>query len=62
MEAADLTADAGIPIIIPMHHDTIDGNTGSASALRLYARSKHPQLRVLEVAPFNEITWPAGQT
>ena len=26
-EAADLAADAGIPAMVPMHHDTIAGNT-----------------------------------
>jgi L-ascorbate metabolism protein UlaG (beta-lactamase superfamily) len=57
-EAADLAADAGIPVIIPMHHDTIDGNTGSADELRKYASARHPKLKVVEIAPFTMLNWP----
>ncbi|HKW78307.1 MAG TPA: MBL fold metallo-hydrolase, partial [Candidatus Limnocylindria bacterium] len=57
VEAADLAADAGIATVIPMHHDTIDGNTGSVAALRAYAAERHPLLRVVEVAPFTGIDW-----
>ena len=56
--AADLAADAGIPALVPMHHDTIDGNTGSVPDLRAYARATHPGLRIVEIAPYGEIDWP----
>lgn len=59
--AADLASDAGIPVLVPMHHDTIDGNTGSVTELRTYARAAHPALRIVEIAPFTEITWPLVQ-
>jgi L-ascorbate metabolism protein UlaG (beta-lactamase superfamily) len=58
IEAADLAVDAGIPVLIPMHHDTIDGNTGSVEELREYVRAKHLELRIVEIAPFAEIAWP----
>jgi L-ascorbate metabolism protein UlaG (beta-lactamase superfamily) len=58
VEAADLAADAGIPAIVPMHHDTIAGNTGSAAELKTYVERHHPQLTVVEVAPFAELAWP----
>jgi len=57
-EAADLAAEAGIPAMIPMHHDTIDGNTGSVAALRAYVAASHPRLRVVEVAPYADAVWP----
>lgn len=57
-EAADLAADAGIAAIVPMHHDTIAGNTGSVVHLRTYTAARHPALRVLEIAPFAEMRWP----
>jgi L-ascorbate metabolism protein UlaG (beta-lactamase superfamily) len=57
-EAADLAADAGIPVVIPMHHDTIDGNTGSADELRAYTLAKHPKVQVVEIAPFTALDWP----
>ncbi len=56
--AADLASDAGIPVLVPMHHDTISGNTGSADDLRAYVRKMHTALRVLEIAPFTEIALP----
>ncbi len=59
VEAADLAAEAGIPAMIPMHHDTIDGNTGSVAALRAYVAASHPQLRVVEVAPYADAVWPS---
>src|SRR5207245_8920203 len=58
-EAADLAADAGIPAIVPMHHDTIRGNTGNIADLRAYAAARHPTLRIVELAPFAETSWPA---
>ena len=58
--AADLAAAARIPALVPMHHDTIRGNTGSVDDLRGYVRERHAALRVVEIAPFNEIAWPAG--
>ena len=57
IEAADLAAEAGIPALVPMHHDTIDGNTGSVPDLRAYVRDTHPGLKVVEVAPFTELRW-----
>lgn len=60
LEAADLAATAGIRALVPMHHDTIDGNTGSVAALRVYARDRHPDLAVVELAPFTEARWPPG--
>ena len=51
-EAADLAADAGIPAIVPMHHDTIAGNTGSVAELRSYVAARHPTLRIIEIGPF----------
>ena len=59
VEAADLAAEAGIRAIIPMHHDTIDGNTGSVPALRAYVAERYPALRVIEVAPFGDTVWPS---
>lgn len=59
-EAADLVAGAGIPALVPMHHDTISGNTGSVAELRAYARERYPALRVVEMAPFSQISWPPG--
>ena len=59
VEAADLAAEAGIAAMIPMHHDTIDGNTGSVAALRAYVAASHPGLRVVEVAPFADAEWPS---
>lgn len=56
--AADLAADAGITSIVPMHHDTIAGNTGSVADLRAYVAARHPALRVVEIAPFAWIDWP----
>ena len=58
VEAADLAAEAGIPAMIPMHHDTIDGNTGSVAALRAYVAGSHPRLQVVEVAPYADAVWP----
>jgi L-ascorbate metabolism protein UlaG (beta-lactamase superfamily) len=58
-EAADLASDAGIPALIPMHYDTIKGNTGSADALRAYAAEGHPGLKVVEMAPNSERDWPS---
>ncbi len=58
VEAADLAAEAGIPAMIPMHHDTIDGNTGSVAALRAYVAASHPRLRVIEVPPYTDAAWP----
>jgi len=58
-EAADLVAEAGIPALIPMHHDTIEGNTGSVAELRAYVAARHPDLRVIEVAPFADAAWPS---
>lgn len=46
-EAADLAAEAGIPQVIPMHHDTVPGNTGDPAALVAYARERYPSLRVI---------------
>jgi len=60
VEAADLASDSGIPVVIPIHHDTIDGNTGSVDELRAYVRSKHSALRIVEIAPFAELAWQAG--
>jgi len=57
--AADLAADAAIGTIVPMHHDTIAGNTGSVSELRAYVAARHPGLHVVEIAPFARIDWPA---
>ncbi len=57
-EAADVAADAGITTMVPMHHDTIDGNTGSVAELRAHSAAHHPKLQVLEVAPFAELVWP----
>ena len=56
-EAADLAADAGIGTVIPMHHDTIPGNTGDPEALVAYARDRHPGLRVIVPGP-SEIALP----
>ncbi len=58
VEAADLAAEAGILTVVPMHHDTIAGNTGSADDLRAYAARAHPRVTVIEVPPFGEIGWP----
>jgi L-ascorbate metabolism protein UlaG (beta-lactamase superfamily) len=58
--AADLAADARIPAMVPMHHDTIRGNTGRVADLRAYATARHPALRIVELAPFAETTWPTG--
>ena len=58
VEAADLAAEAGIPAMIPMHHDTIDGNTGSVAALRAYVAASHPRLRVIEIPPYTDAAWP----
>ncbi len=55
--AADLCNAAGIRTLIPMHHDTIDGNTGSVAALREHAK-RYPELRIVELAPFAETDWP----
>ena len=60
-EAADLVAEAGIPTLIPMHHDTIDGNTGSVSALAAYAAERHPDLMIIDLPPFSERAWPAAR-
>src|SRR5262249_26636589 len=56
-EAADLAADAGIPTMIPMHHDTVPGNTGDPAQLVAYARERHPALRVI-VPSREEIALP----
>jgi L-ascorbate metabolism protein UlaG (beta-lactamase superfamily) len=58
-EAADVAAEAAIPAMIPMHHDTIDGNTGSVAELRAYVATRYPRLTVVEVAPFAELVWPS---
>jgi len=58
-EAADLAAEAGVTTLVPMHHDTIDGNTGSVVELRGYVAARHAQIRILEIAPFAEISWPS---
>jgi L-ascorbate metabolism protein UlaG (beta-lactamase superfamily) len=57
-EAADLAAEADIPSVVPMHHDTIAGNTGSVAELRAYVDRHHPKLNVIEVAPFSDLVWP----
>lgn len=56
-EAAHLAADAGIPAMIPMHHDTIKGNTGSTEALFAYVAEKSLPLKVVDMAPFSEGSW-----
>jgi L-ascorbate 6-phosphate lactonase len=58
-EAADLVADAGIGSLVPMHHDTIEGNTGSVVELRAYVAARHPEIRIVDIAPFAEISWPS---
>jgi L-ascorbate metabolism protein UlaG (beta-lactamase superfamily) len=58
-EAADVAAEAGIPVMVPMHHDTIDGNTGSVAELRAYVATRQWRLAVIEVAPFAELVWPS---
>jgi L-ascorbate metabolism protein UlaG (beta-lactamase superfamily) len=58
-EAADVAAGAGIAMMVPMHHDTIDGNTGSVAELRAYVAARGLQLDVVEVAPFAELVWPS---
>jgi len=55
--AVELCASAGIRTLVPMHHDTIDGNTGDVAALREYAK-RYPDVRVIEIAPFAEVRWP----
>jgi L-ascorbate metabolism protein UlaG (beta-lactamase superfamily) len=57
-EAADVAAEAGIPALVPMHHDTIDGNTGSVAELRAHIAGRGLRLEVVEVAPFAELVWP----
>ena len=57
-EAAHLAADADIPAMVPMHHDTIAGNTGSVEDLRTYAARHHPRLTVVALAPFTDLEWP----
>ena len=42
--AAELAADAGIGVLVPMHYDTIAGNMGDVAALIEYARERHPRL------------------
>ncbi len=56
-DAADLAAEAGIGALVPMHHDTIDGNTGSVTELRAYAARAHPTLNVIEVGPYADLEW-----
>jgi L-ascorbate metabolism protein UlaG (beta-lactamase superfamily) len=59
--AADLAVEAGVPALIPMHHDTIAGNTGDIAALREYVGAHHPGLRIIEAAPFAELVWPTDR-
>jgi len=56
-DAADLAAEAGIGALVPMHHDTIDGNTGSVADLRAYVAKSHPELKVIEIAPYCDLEW-----
>jgi L-ascorbate 6-phosphate lactonase len=57
-EAADVAAGAGTAAMVPMHHDTIDGNTGSVAELRAHIATRGLRLEVVEVAPFAELEWP----
>ena len=57
-EAADVAAGSGATAMVPMHHDTIDGNTGSVAELRANVAARHPEVEIIEVAPFAGLTWP----
>lgn len=59
-EAAHIAAASGATAMVPMHHDTIDGNTGSVPELRAYVAARHPKLEVIDIAPFAEMVWPAA--
>ncbi len=58
VEAADLAAAAGVGALVPMHHDTIDGNTGSVAALRAHIADRGLPVTVFEMAPYSVLSWP----
>ena len=43
-EAADLAAAIGVDLVIPMHYDTVPGNTESPGIFIDYLRRIHPRV------------------
>jgi L-ascorbate metabolism protein UlaG (beta-lactamase superfamily) len=52
-EAADLAADAGIPVVVPMHYELFARNGGRASDLVEYAAATHPRLSVVVLGRYD---------
>ncbi len=59
-EAADLAAAAGIPIVVPMHHDAIAGNTGRAADLVEQAERRRPALCIVVLGLAGSIVIASG--
>ncbi len=59
-EAADLAADVGVQLLIPIHYDMFEANLGSPGALVQYVRATHPELPVLLPASGRRFVYEPG--
>jgi L-ascorbate metabolism protein UlaG (beta-lactamase superfamily) len=59
-EAADLAADVGVHLLIPIHYDMFEANLGSPGALVQYVRTTHPELPVLLPARGRRFVYEPG--
>ncbi|MFN2519631.1 MAG: MBL fold metallo-hydrolase [Candidatus Limnocylindria bacterium] len=61
VEAADLAAAAGIPVVVPMHHDTVAGNTGRVADLFEYAERRRLALSFAVLGLAGSIVLASGE-
>jgi L-ascorbate metabolism protein UlaG (beta-lactamase superfamily) len=59
-EAAQLARDVGVALAIPMHFDTIRGNTGEPDAFVRAIRRHHPRASVWVPVHGSAFVWPGG--
>ncbi|MDQ3328005.1 MAG: MBL fold metallo-hydrolase [Chloroflexota bacterium] len=59
-EAADLAADLGVRLLIPIHYDMFASNLGNPGSLVQYVRAFHPELAVLLPAGGRRFVYESG--
>jgi len=59
-EAADLAADVGVRLLVPIHYDMFESNLGNPGALVQYVRASHPELPVLIPAGGRRFVYEPG--
>jgi L-ascorbate metabolism protein UlaG (beta-lactamase superfamily) len=59
-EAARMARDVGARLVVPMHFDTVRGNTGRPDAFVRAMRRRHPAASVWVPGPGAGLVWPGG--